>query len=67
MHCLLRRLLQHPLQNQKLLTEDLLLPTEEDTVLTTNLKTKMKEVLEEKYSVPASQQLLAKASFIDPG
>lgn len=50
----------------QLLTEDILLPTEEDTELTCNLKRKMVQVLESKYSAPATQQLLAKASFIDP-
>lgn len=50
----------------QLLTEDLLLPTDEDTELTRNLKKKMVGVLKDKYSAPATQQLLAKASFIDP-
>ncbi|KAG9268298.1 zinc finger BED domain-containing protein 1-like [Astyanax mexicanus] len=50
----------------QLLREDLLLPTEEDTELTRNLKKKMTAVLEEKYSAPATQGLLAKASFVDP-
>ncbi len=50
----------------RLLCEDLLLPTEEDTELTRNLKRKMVSVMEDKYSAPATQQLLAKATFIDP-
>uniref|UniRef100_A0A3P9IHA7 HAT C-terminal dimerisation domain-containing protein n=1 Tax=Oryzias latipes TaxID=8090 RepID=A0A3P9IHA7_ORYLA len=50
----------------QLLTEDILLPTNEDTELTRNIKQKMIEVLKDKYSAPGSQQLLAKASFIDP-
>lgn len=50
----------------QLLTEDLLLPTDEDTELTRNLKRKMVGDLKDKYSAPATQQLLAKASFIDP-
>ncbi len=50
----------------RLLSEDLLLPTEEDTELTRNLKRKMVSVMEDKYSAPATQQLLAKATFIDP-
>ncbi|XP_026083928.1 zinc finger BED domain-containing protein 1-like [Carassius auratus] len=50
----------------QLLTEDLLLPTDEDTELTRNMKKKMVGVLKDKYSAPATQQLLAKASFIDP-
>ncbi|XP_076876677.1 E3 SUMO-protein ligase ZBED1-like [Brachyhypopomus gauderio] len=50
----------------QLLREDLLLPTEEDTELARNLKKKMTGVLEEKYSAPATQVLLAKASFVDP-
>uniref|UniRef100_A0A3P9LVT4 BED-type domain-containing protein n=1 Tax=Oryzias latipes TaxID=8090 RepID=A0A3P9LVT4_ORYLA len=50
----------------QLLTEDILLPTNEDMELTRNIKQKMIEVLKDKYSAPGSQQLLAKASFIDP-
>lgn len=46
----------------RLLSEDLLLPTEEDTELTRNLKRKMVSVMEDKYSAPATQQLLAKAT-----
>ncbi|KAL6476632.1 hypothetical protein MHYP_G00151310 [Metynnis hypsauchen] len=51
---------------QVLLSEDLLLPTKEDTELTRNLKIKMTGVLEDKYNAPATQQLLAKASFAHP-
>ncbi len=50
----------------RLLSEDLLLPTEVHTELTLNLKRKMVSVMEDKYSAPATQQLLAKATFIDP-
>ncbi|KAL6481122.1 hypothetical protein MHYP_G00092020 [Metynnis hypsauchen] len=50
----------------QLLSEDLLLPTKEDTELTRNLKMKMTGVLEDKYNAPATQRLLAKASFVDP-
>lgn len=50
----------------QLVTEDMLLPAEEDTQLTRNLKEKMSAILMEKYSAPSTQQLLAKTAFVDP-
>lgn len=50
----------------QLITGDVLLPGEEDTRLTHNLKEKMTAVLTDKYRAPRIQQLLAKAAFIDP-
>ncbi|XP_076879714.1 cytochrome b5 type B isoform X1 [Brachyhypopomus gauderio] len=50
----------------KLLTDDVLNPSEEDTALTSDLKLKMCSVLEQKYEAPALQELLSKACWLDP-
>ncbi|QQP51018.1 Zinc finger BED domaincontaining protein 1like, partial [Caligus rogercresseyi] len=51
---------------QALITEDLLLPAEEDTQLTCRLKEKMSGVLMDKYSASSTQKILAKTAFVDP-
>lgn len=50
----------------KLLTEDILKPSNNDTTLTSDIKQKMCSVLQEKYEPAALQKLLAKACFLDP-
>ncbi|QQP52499.1 Zinc finger BED domaincontaining protein 1like [Caligus rogercresseyi] len=50
----------------QLITEDLLLPAEEDTQLTCRLKEKMSGVLMDKYSASSTQKILAKTAFVDP-
>ncbi|XP_078020895.1 E3 SUMO-protein ligase ZBED1-like [Epinephelus lanceolatus] len=50
----------------KLLTEDVLKPSDEDTTLTSDIKRKMCSGLEEKYRPAALQKLLAKACLLDP-
>lgn len=50
----------------QLLTCDLLKPNPNETDLTQNIKRKMSSVLEDKYSAPTTQELLAKSSFLDP-
>ncbi|XP_076591430.1 E3 SUMO-protein ligase ZBED1 [Chaetodon auriga] len=50
----------------KLLTEDVLKPSDEDTTLTSDIKQKMCSVLEEKYRPAALQKTLAKACLLDP-
>lgn len=49
-----------------LLTEELLAPAPGKSTLTTNIKKKMWSVLDEKYSTPPIQELLKKATFLDP-
>ncbi|XP_051997764.1 E3 SUMO-protein ligase ZBED1-like [Xyrauchen texanus] len=50
----------------KLLTEDMLKPSSEDTTLTSDIKHKMCGVLHGKYEPAALQKLLAKACCLDP-
>ncbi|XP_056441010.1 E3 SUMO-protein ligase ZBED1-like [Gadus chalcogrammus] len=50
----------------KLLTEDVLKPSDEDTTLTSDIKRKMCSVLEEKYRPAALQATLAKSCLLDP-
>ncbi|RXN13466.1 zinc finger BED domain-containing 1-like protein [Labeo rohita] len=50
----------------KLLTEDMLKPSNEDTTLTSDIKHKMCSVLQGKYEPAALQELLEKACFLDP-
>ncbi|KAK0152729.1 Zinc finger BED domain-containing protein 1 [Merluccius polli] len=50
----------------KLLTEDVLKPSDEDTTLTSDIKRKMCSVLEEKYRPAALQKTLAKSCLLDP-
>ncbi len=50
----------------KLLTEDMLKPSNEDTTLTSDIKLKMCSVLQGKYEPAALQELLEKACFLDP-
>lgn len=50
----------------KLLTEEVLKPSDEDTTLTSDIKRKMCSVLEEKYRPAALQKTLAKACLLDP-
>lgn len=50
----------------KLLTEDMLKPSNEDTTLTSDIKQKMCSVLQGKYEPAALQKLLAKACCLDP-
>ncbi|XP_057193820.1 E3 SUMO-protein ligase ZBED1-like [Triplophysa rosa] len=50
----------------KLLTEDIIKLSNEDTTLTSDIKQKMCSVLLEKYELAALQKLLAKACFLDP-
>lgn len=50
----------------KLLTEDVLKPSNEDTTLTSDIKRKMCAVLEEKYRPAAVQKTLAKSCLLDP-
>lgn len=50
----------------KLLTEDILKPSNEDTTLTSNIKHKMCSVLQGKYEPAALQKLLEKACCLDP-
>lgn len=50
----------------KLLTNDLLDPSPEDSKLTKNLKAKMIAVLEDKYKDLEGQKMLSKATTLDP-
>jgi len=50
----------------KLLTEEMLKPSSEDTTLTSDIKNKMCSVLHGKYEPAALQNLLAKACCLDP-
>ncbi|KAK0136507.1 hypothetical protein N1851_027366 [Merluccius polli] len=50
----------------KILTEDVLKPSDEDTALTSNIKRKMCSGFKDKYESAALQDLLAKACLLDP-
>ncbi|KAJ8359012.1 hypothetical protein SKAU_G00155370 [Synaphobranchus kaupii] len=50
----------------QLLTGDVLGPSEEDTILMSDIKVKMCQVLKQKYEAAALQKLLAKACLLDP-
>ncbi|XP_057208476.1 uncharacterized protein LOC130565609 isoform X2 [Triplophysa rosa] len=50
----------------KLLTEDIIKPSNEDTTLTSDIKQKMCSVLLEKYELAAFEKTFGKALFLDP-